>query len=180
MALDRTAWSALVDSSGTPDTGTVWNKNRIASVILDPVDDEIARLDAVRGCRARRTTNQSLADSVITKVQLATESFDTDGWFDNVTNYRCQPTVAGKYLVVGYVNLENVTSGVVYVFKNAGLTPEVAQDGHWPAANYANLSASDVVTFNGTTDYVELYAQHFTGAARNLIGATLTAILLGS
>jgi hypothetical protein len=41
-----------------------------------------------------------LADTTGTKVQCNTEVFDTDGiCYDNSTNYRFTPLVAGKYFV---------------------------------------------------------------------------------
>jgi hypothetical protein len=42
MAIDRTAFNALVDDNGTNTTGTPWTKAEIAGVILDPVDAAIA------------------------------------------------------------------------------------------------------------------------------------------
>ena len=38
MAIDRTPWTALVDDDGSNLVGTVWNKDKIKTVILDPVD----------------------------------------------------------------------------------------------------------------------------------------------
>ena len=39
----------------------------------------------------------------VTKVQFDTESFDTDNAYDNSTNYRFTPTVAGKYYFMLHV-----------------------------------------------------------------------------
>jgi hypothetical protein len=38
MAIDRAPWNALVDDDGSNLVGTVWNKDKIKTVILDPVD----------------------------------------------------------------------------------------------------------------------------------------------
>ena len=38
MAIDRGPWTALVDDDGSNLVGSVWNKNQIKTVILDPVD----------------------------------------------------------------------------------------------------------------------------------------------
>ena len=38
MAIDRTPWTALIDDDGFNLVGTVWNKDKIKTVILDPVD----------------------------------------------------------------------------------------------------------------------------------------------
>ena len=40
-----------------------------------------------------------LSDNATTKIQFNTEVFDTDSCYDNTTNYRFTPTVAGKYFV---------------------------------------------------------------------------------
>ena len=49
--------------------------------------------------------DQSLSDGVKAKIQFDTELFDTDSAYDNSTNYRFTPQVAGKYLVYGAVSL---------------------------------------------------------------------------
>ena len=38
MAIDRAPWNALVDDDGSNLTGTIWNKDKIKTVLLDPVD----------------------------------------------------------------------------------------------------------------------------------------------
>jgi hypothetical protein len=38
MAIDRAPWNALIDDDGSNLIGTVWNKDKIKTVILDPVD----------------------------------------------------------------------------------------------------------------------------------------------
>ena len=49
------------------------------------------------------SSDQTVSDSVDTKIQLDTELFDTNNNFDNSTNYRFTPTVAGKYFAFGQV-----------------------------------------------------------------------------
>jgi hypothetical protein len=46
MAIDRTAYNALVDDDGSNTSGSFWNKNAIKTVILDPVDDALAAAGA--------------------------------------------------------------------------------------------------------------------------------------
>jgi len=36
MAIDRTPWNALVDDDGSGLTGSIWNKDTIKTVVLDP------------------------------------------------------------------------------------------------------------------------------------------------
>jgi len=38
MAIDRGPWNALIDDDGSNLVGTIWNKDKIKTTILDPVD----------------------------------------------------------------------------------------------------------------------------------------------
>ena len=49
------------------------------------------------------SSDQTVTSGTTTKVEHNTESFDTDNCYDNSTNYRFTPTVAGKYYVYATV-----------------------------------------------------------------------------
>ena len=49
----------------------------------------------------RTSTNQSFTSAVWTKVECQTEEFDTASAYDNATNFRFTPQVAGYYQVSG-------------------------------------------------------------------------------
>ena len=44
MAINRTAFNALIDDDGSNTIGTPWNKAQIDAVLMDPTDAELARL----------------------------------------------------------------------------------------------------------------------------------------
>ena len=104
---------------------------------------------------AYRTTNQSVSGSTWTKVACQTEEFDTASAYDNATNYRFTPQVAGYYQVCGQIL--NDTSApaamrlIISIYKN-GSAFKYGQDG---ASNRSIVSA--LIYLNGSTDYVELY-----------------------
>jgi hypothetical protein len=105
---------------------------------------------------AYQSTAQSLTANTITKLQLQTEEFDTAGAFDNATNYRFQPTVAGYYQVNGsYTALANRTYNVVYIYKT-GIIFKTSNTANNLTGSGASISA--LVYLNGSSDYVELYA----------------------
>ena len=67
------------------------------------------------------SANQSISGSTTTKIQIDTEVFDTDNTYDNSTNYRFTPAVAGKYLIFGQVMMESMpdqTEIITYIYKN--------------------------------------------------------------
>ncbi len=51
--------------------------------------------------------NQTAADATATKLNINTETYDTDSCFDTST-YRFTPTEAGKYLIYGHLYLSSL------------------------------------------------------------------------
>lgn len=117
---------------------------------------------------AQRSTNQNLTRLVYTKVQCDTENWDTGSLYDNATNYRFQPTVAGKYYFLGVVAFLSMASGnncIARLDKNgsaAGYNAAVLS-----AAGSPYLQVGMLITMNGSSDYVELSAYHDNAADRN-------------
>lgn len=104
--------------------------------------------------------DQTVTNTVNTKVQLDTEVFDTANCFDSTTNYRFTPNVAGYYqfnVTVG----AGATSGLLYnyiqIYKNGAQDSIAVYPPYSGGSNYGSLSV--LIYMNGTTDYVELYAQ---------------------
>ena len=101
-------------------------------------------------------SNQSISASTWTKVQCTIEEFDTNSNYDNATNYRFTPTVAGYYQVSGTVDASAsaaYTQGGVSLYKNGSI---------FKRGSFANIGSqstiSSLIYLNGSTDYVELYA----------------------
>jgi hypothetical protein len=103
---------------------------------------------------AYMSTSQTVSTITFTKVQLQTEEFDTSNAFDNVTNYRFTPTVAGYYQVNGAIGVNTIaTSIAIMIYKNGVRF----KDGNNMNANGNASSVAALVYLNGTTDYLELY-----------------------
>jgi len=118
---------------------------------------------------ANTVTAQSFPNSTYTKVQINVETFDTNSNYDPTTNYRFTPTVAGYYQINGNVSFVGAAAGYarVAIYKNGGDwiqgsgIPNNTQIG-------GQATVSSVISFNGTTDYVELYAWQNSGGALTL------------
>ena len=104
--------------------------------------------------------NQNITSATFTKVQLNTKGFDTSSAFDNVTNYRFQPTVAGYYQVTGncgnYSTSTALTTAQTAIYKNGAMVFNTAITGV-SGATACNSSVSGLVYLNGSSDYIELY-----------------------
>ena len=81
-------------------------------------------------CRVYNPTPTSFADSTTTAITWGTESFDIDGWHDNVTNPgRITVSIAGIYLVEAKLDINYSPGGVarLSLLKNGSLLGLVSQ-----------------------------------------------------
>jgi hypothetical protein len=111
---------------------------------------------------ATLSSTQNVADNVDTKVSANTELFDTDSAYDNATNYRFTPQVAGKYFVFGSVFCDPATAsdlvyGRAYIYKNGSQVKKTTIDFRNTAGREVVVSVSVLVDMNGSSDYVELF-----------------------
>ena len=114
---------------------------------------------------ARLNSSQATDHNTATKIQCGNEIFDTNSAYDNSTNYRFTPQVAGKYFC--YFGLRAWAGGsasdgtrFLYIqpYKNGSLIRNYASvdtDGNEIRAG--SVTASAVIEFNGSSDYLEFY-----------------------
>jgi hypothetical protein len=111
---------------------------------------------------AHSDSNQTVTDNTFTKVSLQTEVLDTNSNFDNSSNYRFTPTVAGKYYIEGQVEggadgndrLRNVYA---LIYKNGSSYKESRINFHGADITLSVIQVSAIVDMNGSSDYVELF-----------------------
>jgi len=118
--------------------------------------------------RAYLGSNQNININTNTKININTENFDTDNCYDNSSNYRFTPNVAGKYFVYAQLAYSStvlamrVKAGLTMIYKNGSeLIRNVNQPESSSGSNYSNqftLSVQTVVEMNGSSDYLEVYA----------------------
>ena len=126
--------------------------------------------------RAYLSANQTVTHDVTTKVTFDTKVFDSGTYYDNTTNYRYTPLVAGKYkvTVVVFMQANTVlgTQQAAHIYKNGSSAAEVVTTDFGITTGGTNsVIVSDIITFNGTTDYIEGWAY---------VGGASTSVQLGS
>jgi len=108
------------------------------------------------------SADQTVTDGTVTKAQIDTEVLDTDGYYDNTTNYRFTPLVAGKYFVYGNIMGDSGASSNLQwtqtrLYKNGSEFRRQTIQFTANPGRQAAVSIFAIVDMNGTTDYVELY-----------------------
>ena len=113
---------------------------------------------------ANYTSTQTLANATATKVQFNSELFDTNSDYDNSSNYRFTPTVAGKYVVGLKIKYNNSQSCRIFsmIYKNGS---EYERSEKWSDGAGTDLDPLSVtiIDFNGSSDYVEAFALQESG-----------------
>lgn len=106
----------------------------------------------------RSASAQSFSASTWTKLQLQTKEFDTASCYDNATNYRFTPNVAGYYQCNGgaqfqFTGTSTITGVDIYKNGSAGKGGQ-----YWLSASSGHCAnASALIYLNGSTDYIEFY-----------------------
>ena len=119
---------------------------------------------------ASLSTNQTVTAGTTTKLTFNTEQFDTNSNYDNATNYRFTPTVAGYYQINVALSFSDVGVGtqdvLLRLYKNGAqyLQSIRRQTG---AGNEVGITIPQLISMNGSTDYLEVYFQ--VAAATNCI-----------
>ena len=108
------------------------------------------------------SSNQTVSDGTATKAQINTEVLDTNGYYDNSTNYRFTPLIAGKYFVYGSVYARTATSsdldwGITYIYKNGAVYREQITQFSNNRGRQASVYISAIIDMNGSSDYIELF-----------------------
>ena len=112
---------------------------------------------------AYSNASQTIANNTFTKLQINTEEFDTASAYDNATNYRFTPLVAGYYQVNGayYPAGSALGYNTCAIYKNGS----IFKSGNSCPNNTTTLgsSVSCLIYLNGSTDYIEIYALQSSG-----------------
>jgi len=149
--------NASVGTSQLADNGVTTAKIANDAVTKDKVSNLMNP-----AFEAYLSADQSVSIDTNTKVQANTEIFDTDNCYDNSTNYRFTPTVAGKYFV--YCNVTghsssqsslNLTKSIIY--KNGSVYKTQIIQFAYNYGRRASVDVNAIIDFNGSSDYVELF-----------------------
>lgn len=143
---------------------------------------------------ARLNADQSVNHNTWTKVQCGNEIYDTDSAYDNSTNYRFTPQVAGKYYC--YFGIRGFAGGSdpdgvriisLAPYKNGSQVRSYSGfDSDPNEMRHMELTASTVIELNGSSDYLEffgnLYAENLssTGVVLNDNQSYFGAYRIGS
>lgn len=131
----------------------------------------------------RNSSQQSFSQSTFVKIQFNAESYDTDNCFDSTTNYRFTPTKAGYYDINLNVQFSGTNSGSLkelLIYKNGSAYSQVfSSAGSGTPGATCSVNGSDLIYFNGSSDYVEGYIYDSDAVARNVVNGESKSFFSG-
>jgi hypothetical protein len=136
---------------------------------------------ALHGVRVIETSNQTIPTSTVTPITFDTETFDTDGYHDNVTNNHrltVPSGLGGYYLIQAQVRWENGSGGGSYRrawIRVNGST--IIAESIYPVTtgNFWYNVAPSTVYLLAATDWVEVVVDHDAGADRLIEGSSIAS-----
>jgi len=113
--------------------------------------------------QAYLSSDQTITELADVKIQFDTEFFDTDNCYDNSTNYRFTPTVAGKYLVYTSMRItasadSDMRNTLAMFYKNGSRINYFGTNYRNGNCRIAFCAGSMIVDMNGSSDYLEILA----------------------
>ena len=121
--------------------------------------------DSTPAFQATMSGNVDVSDNTWTKVPANTETYDTDGKYDNSSNYRFTPGEAGKYFIYGMVQANQKLSSYKWEASNIAIYKNGSEylvdsfiDLRQGGADGGSVNISVVVDMD-SDDYVELFAK---------------------
>lgn len=106
---------------------------------------------------------QNVDSATPTLISYGTEEFDTTS---DYSSNRFTPSTAGKYQVnatIGFGSLGDGKFLKIYIYKNGGAYRAISTKAYVTGEHFVQIA--DIVELNGSTDYVEIYAEHDQGSA---------------
>ena len=111
---------------------------------------------------AKLSSTQSVSNDAEQKINVNAEDFDTDSCYDNSTNYRFTPTVAGKYWCYGQTtvyggDVSRISVVQTRLKKNGSTVFYHNQDTRNNQERGISSPIGVLIDFNGSSDYLEMH-----------------------
>ena len=125
------------------------------------------------------SATQTISNDTFTVVQFNTESLDTNNAYDNSSNYRFTPQVAGKYFVYASIAnnpsaSNNIQQANIQIRKNDSAISKYQFASSTNPVDEIQLHAQIIVDLNGSSDYVDVRGQQAVSSGTNRFAGDTT------
>ena len=152
---------------------------------LKRIDYSLIKASNTPAFEASLSGDFTITDNTNTKVEYDTETFDTDGCYDNSTNYRFLPTTAGKYYVYHKATVHgNATQALdtvsIAVRKNSVRYETDISTYTTQSLQIVTIVSNAIIDMNGSSDYLEGWAYARGDEATSVVYSTRFKSIFGA
>jgi hypothetical protein len=155
---------------------------RLAAVERGLARLELQERDVTAGFHAHLSANQSINTATPTKVEFSVEDWDSNGNYDPSTNYRHTPSLDGKWLYIVNLRFNTIVAGQyiqISLFRN-GTNHRAIRFYPSGTPSFSVVQLAAIVDLNGSTNYVEIFAEQNSGAAQNIESSAIWTRFMGT
>jgi len=148
---------ALINTTTTGVLGSTFYGDGVGDLTVQKDGVTVNKITAAPAFSATKSSSQSISSSTWTKIQYNAEIYDTANCYDNSTNYRFTPNVAGYYIFIVSINYSSASAPSVSgvgIYKN-GSQYRYSPVNYFSGATGSTMQGTYGAYMNGTTDYVE-------------------------
>jgi len=152
--------TAVAGTLGVTGVATLGDTSALATSGAPTADAQIANKKYVDGqvCRCLVTDNQVLTANDWTILDLASDSYDPDSISD-LANNKITPSKAGYYVCIASIHADGLAASSenykLELYKNGDTSISQKINRNSSTGLSIGLSTSDVISFNGSTDYIQ-------------------------
>jgi len=175
MASNSVVTAAITDSNVT--TAKIADSNVTTAKIADANVTQSKLADNIAGNGpaffAWDSVGTTCLSGIVTKINLDTEDFDTNG---NFSSSRFTPTIAGYYFITASIAFSSPRDDVyVSIYKNGTLYT----GGSQVPSDSTRSNCSSLIYLNGTTDFIEMYGWQNSGTTASSSAARWDTFMSG-
>ena len=108
------------------------------------------------------SSNQTVPNNTVTKINFNTELYDSNGCYDNSSNYRFTPGVAGKYFIYYQLQNQNQTDYIYARIRKNG--SDIQVETHYTGNDVDDTAKGFTTVDSDADDYFEIFLQQTKGS----------------
>jgi len=151
---------ALINTTTTGVLGSTFFGDGTGSLTVQQNGVTLGIYGNIPTFKANLGTSQNITTGTWTKYAGSVEAFDTNNNYDNSTNYRFTPTIAGYYYVKFANWFASGTSSVAASIYKNGIAALTEYDYQ---SSGMTVRVDGILLMNGTSDYIEAYVIQTSG-----------------
>jgi len=167
-------------ADGTLKVGTITTSSGSGTITIPNTVTVAGAMANTPAFHAELSATQEPSNDTATVVQFNRETLDTDNAYDNSSNYRFTPQVAGKYFVYAQIlnnpsSSNNIQQARINIRKNGSNVSNYQFASSTNPVDEIGVGSQVIVDLNGSSDYVDVIGTQAVSSGTNRFSGGTTS-----